>query len=47
MRALHNTHLPSVLLTAVPATSPRPNLMTLDEYTPHQYWSANFIYNNY
>ena len=23
---------------------PQPNPRTLDEYTPHQYWSANFIY---
>ena len=22
---------------------PQPNPRTLDEYTPHQYWSANFI----
>ena len=38
-------HLPSVLLTAVPATSSYPtrNPTTIDEYTPHQYWSANFI----
>ena len=42
---MHIAHLPFFLLTAVPATSSYPtNPRTLDEYTPHQYWSANFIY---
>ena len=25
---------------------PQPDPMTLDEYTPHQYWSTNFIISN-
>ena len=25
---------------------PQPDLRTLDEYTPRQYWSANFIYDH-